>query len=95
MTLSIHLTPEEEVRLRAAAQQEGIAPTELARKLVTEHLPPAHDENAASVALLQSWLIEDETDDPDELRLAEAELEAFKQAINAERERAGARRIYP
>ena len=95
MTLAIDLTPAEELRLHAAAQQEGIAPAELVRKLLTEHLPPVHDENAASIALLQSWLEEDATDDPDELRQAEAELEAFKRAINAERERAGARRIYP
>lgn len=95
MTLTINLTPAEERQLRVAAQQEGIAPAELARKLVTEHLPPVSDENAASIALLQSWLEEDATDDPDELRQAEAELETFKQAINAERERAGARRIYP
>ena len=95
MTLAINLTPAEELRLHAAAQQEGIAPAELARKLVIEHLPPVHDENAASIALLQSWLEEDATDDPDEVQQAQVELEAFKQAINAERERAGARRIYP
>jgi hypothetical protein len=53
------------------------------------------DENAASIALLQSWLTEDATDNPDDIHQAQAELEAFKQAINAERERAGARRIYP
>jgi hypothetical protein len=95
MTLTINLTSTEEQQLRAAAQQEGIAPTELARKLVIEHLRPATDENAESIALLQSWLEEDATDDPDEIQQAEAELEAFKQAINAERERAGAQRIYP
>lgn len=95
MTLTINLTPAEELRLRTAAQQEGIAPAELARKLVAEHLPPVHDENAASIALLQSWLEEDATDDPDEVRQAQAELEAFKRAINVEREQAGARRIYP
>ena len=44
---------------------------------------------------LQSWLAEDATDNPDDIHQAQAELEAFKQAINAERERAGARRIYP
>ena len=93
MTLTINLTPAEERQLRAAAQQEGLAPAELARKLVTEHLPSAPDENAASIALLQSWLEEDATDDPDEIRQADTELEAFKQVINAERERAGARRI--
>lgn len=95
MTLAIDLTPAEELRLRVAAQQKGIAPAELVRKLLTEHLPPAHDENAASIALLQSWLEEDVTDDPAEIRQAQGELEAFKRAINAERERAGARRIYP
>jgi hypothetical protein len=94
MTLTINLTSTEEQQLRAAAQQEGIAPAELARKLVIEHLLPAPDENAESIALLQSWLEEEATDDPDEIQQAEAELEAFKQAINAERERAGARRIY-
>ena len=95
MTLTIHLTPAEEGRLRTAAQMEGIPPAELVQKLVTDHLPPMPEENAASIALLQSWLEEDATDDPDELQQAQTELEAFKQAINAERERAGARRIYP
>jgi hypothetical protein len=95
MTLTINLTLEEEVRLRAAAQQEGIDPAALVRKLVTEYLPSAPDENAASIALLRSWLEEDATDEPDAVRQAQEELEAFKRAINAERERAGARRIYP
>ena len=61
----------------------------------TEHLPPTPEESAASIALLQSWLEEDATDDPSELRQAQTELEAFKQAINAERERACTRQIYP
>ncbi len=95
MTLTINLTPAEERQLRTAAQREGLAPAEFARKLVTEHLLPVPDENAASIALLQSWLEEDATSDPDEIRQAEVELEAFKQAMNAERDRAGARRIYP
>ena len=95
MTLTINLTREEEERLHAAALKEGIDPAELVRKLVTEHLPPAHDENAASIALLQSWLAKDATDDPEKMHKAQEELETFKQALNAERERAGARRIYP
>jgi len=69
------LTPAEELRLRVAAQQRGIAPAELVRKLLTEHLPPAHDENAAAIALLQSWLEEDMMDDPAEIRQAQGELE--------------------
>jgi hypothetical protein len=95
MTLTIPLTREEEARLRAAAQKEGIDPAEFVRQLVMAHLPPAQDENAASIALLQSWLEEEATDDPDEVRQAQEALDAFKQAVNAERERAGARRLYP
>jgi len=95
MTLTITLTVEEEARLRVAAQREGIDPAELVQQLVRAHLPPTSDENTASIALLQSWLAEDATDNPDDIQQAQAELEAFKQAINAERERAGARRIYP
>lgn len=53
------------------------------------------DENAAAIALLQSWLQEDATDDAEEIRKAQQELDEFKQAINTERDRAGARRIYP
>jgi len=95
MTLTITLTFEEEVRLRVAAQKEGIDPAELVHQLVKAHLPPTPDANAASIALLQSWLAEDATNNPDDIQQAQAELDAFKQAINAECERAGARRIYP
>jgi len=95
MTVTITLTFEEEVHLRVAAQREGLDPAELVHQLVRAYLPPIPDKNAASIALLQSWLAEDATDNPDDIQQAQAELEAFKQAINAERERAGARRIYP
>jgi len=67
----------------------------LVQQLVRAHLPPTPDANTASIALLQSWLAEDATDNPDDIQQAQAELDAFTQAINAERERAGARRIYP
>lgn len=95
MTLTITLTVEEEARLRAAAQREGIDPAELVHRLVRAHLQPTPDENATSIALLRSWLAEDTTDNSDDMQQAQAELEALKQAINTERERAGARRIYP
>jgi hypothetical protein len=84
MTLTITLTPEEETRLRAAAHKAGIDPAELVRQLVTASLPPTPHENAASIALLQSWLAEEATDDPDEMRQAQEELDAFKRAMNAE-----------
>lgn len=69
---------------------------------VGENLLPAADmkteseaANAASIALLQSWLAEDATDDLEEIRKAQEELDGFKRSINAERERAGSRPIYP
>jgi hypothetical protein len=60
-----------------------------------DELTVADPENAASIALLQSWLEEDASDNPEEIHQAEEELEEFKRGINAERDRAGARRIYP
>lgn len=99
MTLTIDLTPAEEARLAAAARREGIAPSEAARKLMTEHLPPVESEgdvrNAASIALLQSWLAEDATDDPSEIRRAEEELAEFKRSMNANRTATGERLLYP
>lgn len=40
MTLTIELTPEQENRLAAFARQAGLAPDEVVKKLVEEHLPP-------------------------------------------------------
>ena len=42
MTLTITLTVEEEARLHAAAQREGIDPAELVHQLVRAHLPSTH-----------------------------------------------------
>ena len=40
MTLTINLSPTEQARLSAAARQSGLAPDVLAKRLVTDHLPP-------------------------------------------------------
>ncbi len=103
MTLTIDLTPAEEARLADAARRAGLAPAEAARKLVTEHLPPIKDErtreeiarNAPSISLLRSWLAEEATDDPDEIRRAEEELAEFKRKMNANRAATGERLLYP
>src|ERR1700731_1169168 len=50
MTLTIELDPEEEVRLTAAARREGLAPVELARRLVVEHLPSVAGKGEAQEA---------------------------------------------
>ncbi len=45
--------------------------------------------------LLNTWLADDATDDPDELRAAEIDLEEFKRNMNRPRKEAGARLLYP
>ena len=50
MTLTIDLTPAEQARLIAAAQQTGLEPTALAKRLVTDHLPTAGDSASTSAA---------------------------------------------
>ncbi len=50
---------------------------------------------AASIALMQSWLEEDATDDPEELRIAAQDLLEFKRNMNIPRKEAGARLHYP
>ncbi len=39
MTFTIDLTPTEEARLMAGAKQNGMAPEEFLKRLVTDHLP--------------------------------------------------------
>ena len=97
MTLTIELTPEEESRLQALAQQKGIHPAEYARKLVTEQLPALEGkaaENAASIALLEAWLGEAPSG-PESLQEAEEDLKEFKHNMNRYRQEAGARLLYP
>lgn len=62
MNLIIDLTPSEEAQLSAAAKQTGLAPAELVKKLVKEHLPaaPATDEDDLD-AKLRKWQEQDGT----------------------------------
>ncbi len=69
MTLHIDLTPEQEARIHAAAHQNGIAPAEVVKRLVEEHLPPLspdqesapNDSKAHVRALLAQWQAQDST----------------------------------
>lgn len=47
------------------------------------------------MALMRSWLDEDATDDPEEIRAAKEELREFKRNMNQPRKEAGARLLYP
>ena len=68
--------------------EEAEAPTKAAS-------PLPDPQNARSIALLKSWLEEDATDDPEEIRAAEEDLREFKHNMNLPRKEAGARLLYP
>jgi hypothetical protein len=62
MNLIVDLNPSEEARLSSAAKATGLAPAELIKKLVTEHLPavPTLDEGELD-AKLRTWQQQDGT----------------------------------
>lgn len=57
--------------------------------------PGIDAENAAAIALLKSWLEQDATDDPEEIRKAEEELAGFKRNMSANRIATGERLVFP
>ena len=48
-----------------------------------------------TMVLMKSWLEEDATSDPDEIRVAEENLIAFKRNMNLPRKETGARLLFP
>ena len=97
MSLMIELTPDEQARLAAAAQKEGVDPAELARKIVIQHLPSPGEngqEEDPMLALFARWDGEDAAITPGEVAEENRLWEEFKTNINAERDRAGARRVF-
>ena len=90
----IDLDPEEEDRLQDEATRHGLDPAEYSRRLIQNGLStPLSDKQRAAISLLQSWIDEDATNDPEAIRAAEEELKAFKQAMNENR--AAERPLYP
>lgn len=104
MQVTIELTPNQEEQLRAAAEAEGLDLSSLAQKWVTEHLPaaspdpdeayPDHKRQAA-IAMLESWIAESTTDDPELIRRAEEEVEEFKRNMNANRANSAETLVFP
>ena len=101
--ISLYFSPTEEARISTVARQIGLAPADYIKKLVAEHLPPLptasapaiDEENAAAIALLQSWMKEEATDDPEEIRQAEEDLNEFLQNLNKNRIESGERPLFP
>lgn len=63
MTLTIDLSPSEEVQFTDAARQEGLEPAAFVKRLVAEYLPPTAptDPIAHVQTLLATWQAEDQT----------------------------------
>ena len=103
MALHLDITSQQaEVRLTAAAQLYGIGVAAVVERLAVEFLPAIETvpteidaENAAAIALLDQWLREDATDDPEEIRKSEDDLAEFKRNINANRLATDDHPVYP
>lgn len=63
---------------------------------ISTALSPAIDEeNAAAIAQIQAWGIEEATDDPEEIRQAEAGLRELLLNLNKNRIESGERPLFP
>jgi len=51
--------------------------------------------DTATLRLLESWRLQDATDDPEQLRAAEQDLADFKKSMNESRALAGEPLLYP
>jgi hypothetical protein len=94
MDITIKLTEDEEARLRAAADRNGVSASECARQLLVTHLPPGEPKDR-TLELFAQWEAEDATDDPEEIARRNREWEEFKANMNATRAGGGARLLYP
>ena len=100
--IALELTPTEEAQIDTIARQIGLAPADYVKKLVQENLPlvqppaaPVVDaENAAAIALLESWIAKAPTD-PEEIRQAEAERSEFLNNLDKNRIESGERSLFP
>ena len=94
MPLIIDLAPEVEKRLQQEATRHGVDTSEYARRLIEDGLPVSlNDKQKSAITLLESWIEEDNTDNPEEIKAAKKELKTFKQAMNENR--FGERPLYP
>lgn len=95
MTLTIALTNAEEERLAATARQQGITPSAWIQNLVSENLPAVVSlEQDPMLALFAQWEDEDINMTPDEVAAESQQWRTFKDNVNVERDRAGARRVF-
>ena len=97
--MTIELTAQDEAWLSAEAARQGLSPDEIVRKILGESrqmpeaVPPpgpvVSAKNAAAIAWLDKRLAEEATNNPEEIRKAQDELDELKRNMNANRTAAG------
>ena len=93
MTLTIELSPKTEEAIRKEARSIGVPVLEYLSKLIEDkangqvnELKPVIDErNSPAILMLQNWIRDEATDDPEALNEAQLELERFKSHLIANR----------
>lgn len=94
MTLTIDLSPSEEVQFTDVARQEGLQPADFVKKLVAERLPPEQSEpHDPTLALFAQWAQEDAKMTPGEIEQERRLWEQFEANVNETREALGMERL--
>jgi hypothetical protein len=96
MTLTIELNATEQARLATAAKQEGLAPEELARKVLTDHLPPATEEPPSedpTLELFRQWEAEGTARTLEDAERENELWEQFQANVNETRAALGMRQL--
>jgi hypothetical protein len=93
MTLTIDLNPAEQAQLTAAAKQQGVAPEELARKVLTAHLPAVVERENPTLALFRQWEAEAAARSPEEAERENELWEQFQANVNETRAALGMRKL--
>ena len=101
--MNYDISPQIAARLNMAAQLRQIDPTQLLENLLADSLPPLPSEgqttptidaeNAAAIALLNQWIAEDASGDPEEIRKADEEVSELRRNLNANRAATGERLV--
>ncbi len=105
MTLTIDVTSREEVWLTDQAEQLGLPPAEIVKRLIDAQLPPIASEGTeliaprmnakrvAAIALLDTWIAEGIHADAETKQQADQEVEELKRNLNANRAGTGEHRL--
>ena len=91
--MSLHVNPHLEAEIQQRAISEGVTTEQLIDRLLHPYMQKP-SKPPLTMLLMNSWLEEDETDDPAEIYQAEEETRNFKHNMNQPRKEAGSRLLY-